>query len=64
MMLPRSRDAQIRFGRRYGKVVKRPLGGKIDGRDTDGFANVPPIIGPMIVPIDHTNGSTAYARAD
>ena len=36
---------------------------KSEGRDTTGLASVPPMAGPMIVPIDHTNGITAYARA-
>lgn len=38
-------------------------GGKTEGMETEGLANVPPIAGPMIVPMDHTNGITAYARA-
>lgn len=62
-MLIRSRVAQIKFGSRKGKVVKRPALGNIDGSDTDGLAQRPPMAGPMIVPIDHTKGITVYARA-
>ena len=40
-----------------------PVGENRDGRDLEGFAKVPPIAGPMIVPIDQTKGITAYARA-
>lgn len=62
-MLTMSKAAQIKLGRRKGKVAKMPSGEKRDGRDLAGSANVPPIAGPMMVPIDHTNGMTAYARA-
>lgn len=44
-------------------MAKRPEGGNSQGRDTDGFANMPPMAGPIMVPIDHTKGMTAYARA-
>lgn len=40
-----------------------PVGEKTEGMETEGRAKVPPIAGPMIVPIDHTNGIIAYARA-
>ena len=40
-----------------------PVGEKTDGMETEGLAKVPPIAGPIIVPMDHTNGITAYARA-
>lgn len=62
-MLIKRRVAQTRFGRRKGKVAKIPLGENMLGIDSAGFAKVPPIAGPMIVPILHTNGMTAYARA-
>ena len=35
----------------------------MEGIETEGRASVPPMAGPMIVPIDHTNGITAYAFA-
>ena len=63
MMLTISSAAQMRLGRRYGKWAKTPWGENREGRDLAGCAKVPPIAGPMIVPIDHTNGITAYARA-
>ena len=44
-------------------MAKTPVGEKTEGMDTEGRAKVPPIAGPMIVPIDQTNGITAYARA-
>ena len=45
-------------------MAKTPVGEKREGRETEGRAKVPPIAGPMIVPIDQTNGITAYARAE
>lgn len=44
-------------------MAKTPVGEKAEGIETAGRAKVPPMVGPMIVPIDHTNGITAYARA-
>ena len=44
-------------------MANRPEAENSDGKDTDGFASKPPIVGPMMVPIDHTKGITAYARA-
>lgn len=58
-----SRPAHIKFGSRYGKVLKIPSGEKMFGKVTVGSANVPPIAGPIIVPILQTNGMTEYARA-
>lgn len=40
-----------------------PVGEKAEGIEMVGLANVPPMTGPMMVPIDHTNGITAKARA-
>ena len=40
-----------------------PDGEKTEGMEVAGWARVPPIAGPMIVPIDQTNGITAYAFA-
>ena len=40
-----------------------PVGEKYEGIEIAGLAKVPPIAGPMIVPIDQTNGITAKARA-
>ena len=40
-----------------------PVGEKTEGKEMAGLAKVPPIAGPMIVPIDQTNGITANARA-
>ena len=45
-------------------MAKTPVGEKREGRETEGRAKVPPIAGPTIVPIDQTNGITAYARAE
>ena len=45
-------------------MAKTPVGEKREGRETEGRAKVPPIAGPMIVPIHQTNGITAYARAE
>ena len=39
------------------------MGGKTEGIETAGRAKVPPIAGPMMVPMDQTNGITAYAFA-
>ena len=63
MTLRRSKAEQTRFGRRYGKRAKMPVGEKIEGMDIAGRANRPPKAGPMIVPMLQTNGITAYARA-
>lgn len=38
-------------------------GEKTEGMEMAGLAKVPPIAGPMIVPIDQTNGIIANARA-
>lgn len=40
-----------------------PVGEKTEGMEIEGLAKVPPIAGPMMVPLDQTNGMTAYARA-
>ena len=52
-MLMQSSAAQMRFGRRYGKVAKMPVGEKREGSESEGRAKVPPIAGPMIVPTDY-----------
>ena len=39
------------------------MGEKTEGMETVGRAKVPPIAGPMMVPMDQTNGITAYAFA-
>lgn len=44
-------------------MAKMLVAGKKAGIETEGRAKKPPIAGPMIVPIDHTNGITAYALA-
>ena len=44
-------------------MAKIPLGANKEGRDLAGRAKVPPIAGPIIVPIDQTKGMIAYARA-
>lgn len=62
-MLIKSMAAHRRLGRRYGKWAKMPVGEKMEGIEMTGLAKVPPIAGPMIVPIDQTNGITANARA-
>lgn len=54
---------QIRFGRRYGKRAKMPFAEKWLGKLFAGSENRPPIDGPTMVPIDQTNGMTAYAFA-
>lgn len=58
-----SRMAQIRFGRRYGYLKKTLESGKRSGQVVCGSANVPPIQGPIIVPMLQTNGMIEYARA-
>ncbi len=40
-----------------------PVGEKTEGMEIEGLEKVPPIAGPMMVPMDQTNGITAYARA-
>jgi hypothetical protein len=62
-MESRSKDAQMMFGNRYGNFAKRPVELKTDGKLRAGSAKYPPIEGPIIVPILHTNGMTAYAFA-
>jgi len=62
-MLTTKKDAQTRFGRRYGNRPNKPSREKVPGNDWDGSAKVPPIAGPMIVPILQTKGITEYARA-
>jgi hypothetical protein len=55
----RSNEEQIRFGKRYGNLPKTPVALNTEGKVWAGSAKYPPIVGPMIVPIDHTKGSTA-----
>ena len=62
-MLINSRPAHNKFGSRYGNVSKIPLGENILGNVVVGSANVPPMAGPMMVPMLQTNGMTEYARA-
>jgi hypothetical protein len=62
-MLIIRRHAHKRFGRRYGNRPKMPVLENVSGNEVLGSANVPPIAGPIIVPIDHTKGRTEYARA-
>ena len=44
-------------------MANRPVGENADGKFLAGSAKLPPIAGPMIVPIDQTKGITAYALA-
>ena len=62
-MLTASRLAQTRFGRRYGNRPKSPSLEKTLGYEALGSAKVPPIAGPIIVPMLQTKGIIEYARA-
>lgn len=53
----------MRLGRRYGYRAKRPCREKLSGKFSAGWQKYPPIAGPMIVPMLHTKGMIAYARA-
>lgn len=62
-MLTTKRDAQTKFGKRYGNRPNKPSREKVFGNETHGSASVPPMAGPITVPILQTNGITEYARA-
>jgi hypothetical protein len=51
--------AQTKFGSKNGNLPKMPSFEKDPGKFSAGSARSPPITGPRIVPIDHTNGMTA-----
>jgi len=48
----------MRLGRRNGKVAKLPFKEQTEAEELAGFATLPPIAGPTIVPIEQTNDIT------
>lgn len=63
-ILMSSKPAHIKFGSKYGNVLKIPLDEKMLGNVIVGSAKVPPMAGPIMVPMLQTNGMTEYARAE
>lgn len=49
---------RMRLGRRNGKVAKLPFKEQTEAEELAGFATLPPIAGPTIVPIEQTNDIT------